>query len=116
MLDESGDIAIVNGDIVLISDEKLVEQRIRIALRTFLGEWFANNAVGIPYFESILGLGNSISKIKAILINEINSLPEIQEIIDFDVMQDGNVLLINITVIDINGNTISIENDELNII
>jgi hypothetical protein len=51
----TGDIKIVNNAPILETDEAtLVRQRLTIRLNTFLGEWFYNLEVGVPYFEQIL--------------------------------------------------------------
>jgi len=53
-------MTIVNGDLYFTSDVSFVEtmtQKIRAALKTFLGEWFLddseNPTVGLPYFQSL---------------------------------------------------------------
>ena len=37
------------------TQQELIRQRILINLRFFLGEWFANTAIGVPYFRSVFG-------------------------------------------------------------
>lgn len=41
-------------DLLMISGPERVAQDLKIALLLFLGEYFANNAVGIDYFGSVL--------------------------------------------------------------
>ena len=54
---DTGDWALVNGSTVDLCEtiEDLTRQRVAITLRTFLGEWFANQNFGVPYFQSIYG-------------------------------------------------------------
>ncbi len=51
LLDQlTGDLAIINGDLVLIATtEQLVRQQVEITLRTFRGEWKYNINFGPPY-------------------------------------------------------------------
>ena len=55
LLDEAtGDIAVVGLTPVLTTDlGKLVRQRLKIRLDTYLGEWFLNSNVGVPYFQKL---------------------------------------------------------------
>lgn len=38
-----------------LDQQELIRQRLVINLKLFLGEWFANTTIGIPYFESVFG-------------------------------------------------------------
>lgn len=53
-LDGNHDLAVKNGQLVLLSGVNLVAQQIKIALKTFLGEWFVDNSLGVPYFDYVL--------------------------------------------------------------
>jgi hypothetical protein len=97
----NNDLEIVNGDLVIVTGGKLTEQRIRRALGTFEGEWFRDNSVGIPFYDRIFEKGMSLSEIESIFINELNSMPEVAEIIEFEVNKiSNNKLLVKFTVID----------------
>lgn len=37
------------------SKKELIRQRLAINLKLFLGEWFADSNLGVPYFESVYG-------------------------------------------------------------
>lgn len=50
---ENGDICIKNNDIVLISDDNLLRQKIEQVLGTNLGEWSFDEEEGIPFSELI---------------------------------------------------------------
>ena len=47
----TGDLVIENGDIAFVEDGEALLQRIRIKFKTFLGEYFLNRAVGLPYLQ-----------------------------------------------------------------
>lgn len=53
-LDADGDLAVEAGDLVLLSDLEALKQSVQIRLQFFLGEWYLNQAVGIPYYQSVL--------------------------------------------------------------
>ena len=51
-----------------------VAQKIKIALRTYLGEWFANTTIGVPYFQEILRKGVSKDYVDTIFIDIIRGV------------------------------------------
>jgi hypothetical protein len=50
----TGDLMIVNGDLVLTSGVDSVRQAIYQALNLYRGEWFLDENFGLPMFEEIL--------------------------------------------------------------
>lgn len=57
-----GDAVWINGKCPMVTDSAgVVAQRLRIKLRTFLGEWVFNTAYGVPYWQRILG--KKVSKV-----------------------------------------------------
>lgn len=69
------DVKIVNGDLVLNDGVEAIRQHILQRLRMFLGEWFLDNTIGLPYFQQILVKNPDQSKIDAIFINQILGTP-----------------------------------------
>lgn len=53
-LDASGDIDLSTGEARLVSGIDEIVQRLRIRFRTFLGEWFADQRIGFPWFQLVL--------------------------------------------------------------
>lgn len=53
-LDINGDLDLSTGDLVILTGIEATAQRLRRKLRFFLGEWFLDTRLGVPYFESIL--------------------------------------------------------------
>lgn len=51
----SGDIDISKGALVLLEGVDAIIQNLRIRLRFFLGEWFLDTRLGVPYFQKLLG-------------------------------------------------------------
>ncbi len=110
-IDATGELAIVNGDLVLTDSATNTAQAIRRRLSTFQGEWFLDESIGLPYFNDILGKGKFLSDIKVIYLREIQSVPEVEEILEFNIEEDPvrRILKINFTVRDENGYVIEIE-------
>lgn len=70
-LDENNDLAIENNNLVLIDGSDLVKQLIIQRLKTFLGEWFLDKSVGIPYFQDILIKNPNANVVTTLIKNEI---------------------------------------------
>lgn len=65
------DIKLVNRDISLLRDGDLVGQRIKQRLLTYLGEWFLDATIGLPWNELIFQKGFPINLIRSYIIRVI---------------------------------------------
>tara|TARA_R100000656_G_scaffold119768_1_gene93780 strand:+ start:3371 stop:3742 length:372 start_codon:yes stop_codon:yes gene_type:complete len=78
------DIIYQNGKtLVTQSKADVVAQRLKIKLNTFLGEWFLDLDVGIPYFQQILNKVRNKSTIDAIFQRAILEDPDVIEMISY---------------------------------
>src|SRR4051812_32765987 len=71
------DLLIVNNDLVLNDGQAAVTQNVLQRLQMFLGEWFLDNTIGLPYFQQILVKNPDQSKIDALFANQIMGTPGI---------------------------------------
>ncbi|WP_443698908.1 hypothetical protein [Pseudomonas sp.] len=60
-----------------------VEQRLRIRLSTFKGEWFMDTTYGIPYFQSILGKKSTKEAVDLIFQQAILAENGVKEVSSF---------------------------------
>lgn len=90
LLDEfSHDLIYINGDTPITAEEKInVAQKLKIKLQTFKSEWFLDNTIGIPYFQTIFQRGVSKATVDAIYQEAILSEPYVKEIFEFNSMID----------------------------
>ena len=112
-LDASGDVEILNGKISLLNvdgSELLEEtaQRLKLKLTTFLGTWFLDPRVGMPYYENVFIKNPRLSVLEAMFTEAIVSDEQVDFLnsldLDFDnstrklsvvfqaVLLDGQVL------------------------
>lgn len=82
------DIVITNGDLVLVSGTDAIEQHILQRLSTFLGEWFLDNTIGVPYFQSILVKNPDQGRIDSILIDKIRQTPGVEKLLAYSSTPD----------------------------
>ena len=98
LLDSSGDL-VVDTDLHLSSGLAAVGQSCRIALQFYLGEWFLNLGVGIPYWQSLLGSSSSTA-IKAAQISfaaALAAVDGVNEVTKLQITFDGPTRLLTVT-------------------
>jgi hypothetical protein len=96
----NNDISIENNDLVLIQGAEETSQNLSVNLRTFLGEWFLNTSIGVPWFQEILIKGNSTQQIESIILNQILSTNGVRNVSEFSIELDNSTreLTVNATV------------------
>jgi len=77
LLDENNDIALVNFSFVLIEGVDAVKQDISTMLKMFLGEYFLDLRVGMPYYQKILGQKPRLGTITSIFRRAILKRPSV---------------------------------------
>ena len=78
------DLVYVNGESkVTQTQAEVVTQRLKITLYTFLGEWFLDRSIGVPYFQQIFGKGRTKSAVDVIFQRFISNDPGVIEIREF---------------------------------
>lgn len=82
---DTHDMVFVNGECPvtqLLVD--VVAQRLKITLYTFLGEWFLDRTVGVPYLQSIFGKVRNKQTVDLIFQQIISADPDVIEILSFE--------------------------------
>lgn len=90
-LDDNNDLVIENNNLLLIDGADLVKQILKERLQTFLGEWFLDTDLGVPYFQDILKKGVNLKTISNVFKNEILGTPGVIELEKFNLdFTEGN--------------------------
>jgi len=87
------DLLVIDGDLVLTSDAdprgtNPVLQHIIQRLRTFLGEWYLDNTIGVPWFQLIFEKGTDEATIDAYLQNVICATPGVKSLTSYSFTPD----------------------------
>lgn len=85
-LDEDGDIDVQRGTLLLTannSDDEII-QRLRGRLQLFLGEWFLDASIGIPYLQLVYVKGVDPDLVANVFKDEILRTDGIQSITRFE--------------------------------
>jgi hypothetical protein len=84
-LDNTGDIEISNFSFGLTTDTTdAIIQKLRIKLRWFLGEFFLDISLGIPFIEKVLVKAPNLSDIDFIFKSEILSVVGVSQILNYN--------------------------------
>ena len=62
---------------------EFLAQKIENVLKTFAGEFFANEFLGIPYFTEVFGKPQDIDIVASLFRNAITDIPEVAELVAF---------------------------------
>lgn len=83
-LNESGDLEFIDGELTLFSDkDAFIAQSVKIRMKTFFGEWYLNNTLGVPYFQTILKKGVDKSVVDSLFRKVINETVGVKSITSF---------------------------------
>ena len=75
-----GGLSIVDGDLVLLDGLDAIAQDVSTRLKMFLGEWFLDTRMGVPYFQRILVKNPSMPDVIAILTKVVAATPGVLSI------------------------------------
>lgn len=83
-LDQNGDVLFLNGEssVTGIGSEDLA-QRLQIRLKTFQGEWFMDNTLGVDWWNRVFGKNRNKASVDAIIQTEIMKEPDALQIVNY---------------------------------
>lgn len=94
----SGDLVVENGDLVLTTGEDAIRQHVQQRLRTFLGEWFLDTGVGVPWFQDILKKNPNPQIVDGLIQNEIIQTPGVVELLKYESDFDRSLRKLSVSV------------------
>lgn len=86
----------VSSQLTTATSENLA-QRLSIRLKTFKGEWFLDENLGIDYFGQVIGKNRKKATIDALLQSEIVRDAEVLQIAEYDSVYDNTLRKLNIS-------------------
>jgi hypothetical protein len=91
------DLEFTLGRLTILSPEESLPQRVKTRLQTFLGEVFANESLGVPYFQQIFAEKNPrVSVLNGAFVQAILSVDGVARVsrLDFDLKTDRQLEVI----------------------
>jgi hypothetical protein len=83
------DLEFVNGDLALVESLDAIRQHVRQRLQLFLGEWFLDITVGVPYFQNIYVKNPNLIVVEALFRDRLVTTPGIEEVNEFNFDYDN---------------------------
>lgn len=83
-----GDLKLVNGTTQIITGAAYAKQRVTITLDIFLGEWFLDLRIGLPYFRYILIHSPNSEIVRYVMRKGIMNTPGIVAVPELNVVLD----------------------------
>lgn len=65
--------------------------KVQAALQVFLGEWFLDTSIGIPWLQEILVKGPRIKDVAALLTKKIRAVRGVREVFDMVLVPDDRL-------------------------
>jgi hypothetical protein len=93
----SHDLALVDNDLFLVDGLDAIRQELDISLQFFLGEWFLDTRLGVPYFEKLLGHKPRLSAIKELFRDVIMKVNGVMSILDLNIDFDGRERILSVS-------------------
>lgn len=112
-LDSDWELVIENHDLATVSGIDAIEQNLGQRLKTFLGEYFLDSRIGLPYFQEIFKKKFDPIVVDTVIKREIINTDGIIELmqfkleletvsrelfVDFDVLTTNGVLAFSLTL------------------
>ena len=84
-----GDLVLENGDIQMADGQQALKVAILCAARTFLGEFFLDQSLGVPYYQELLGQKEPTSGFEIALQNVILAVPGVVALLAWSAVRDA---------------------------
>ena len=76
----AGDLALNAG---VIDGPSYLAQRINCRLKFFLGEWFLDRRLGVPYYRDVLRKGADHNVVRSVLLKVVATTPGVSTVDEF---------------------------------
>ena len=76
----NGDLAVVNNSLVLVDGADAIRQHLQVRFGLFLGEWFLDEELGVPWFRDVLVKNPSFVVVQEVLKGVILDTPGVVEL------------------------------------
>jgi hypothetical protein len=103
VFDDSGNLISTENDLCLcgfgldlVEDIEQIRQKIKIRLQFFLGEWYLDTTLGVPYFTEVSEKNPKMARIQAIFKAVIIETPGVTELTAFSATYDAALRVFNL--------------------
>lgn len=111
LIENTNNLKLQNFNFVFTqSTSEYVQQKLKLKLSVFQGEWYLDNTLGINYFEQVFVKNPNINLIEDVFKAKILEVDEVDEILEFNLLFDKVLrkFIIDFVVKIINGDEVSV--------
>lgn len=83
------DLDFTGGNFTLIEGADEIAQKLRVRYQFFKGEWFLDQRVGVPYFQTIFVKGVPETVIRTTMVNVALTTPGVANVEDYEFSLDA---------------------------
>lgn len=98
-LTSSGDLDFTGDNLTLIDGQEAIAQDITVNLQLFLGEWFLDTRIGMPYYEKVLGKKPRIPVLKNLFQKALLQINGVESIGDLDIEYTGATRVLSVSFV-----------------
>lgn len=97
-VDTTGDLDLSSGNLIPVSDIPTeTAQKLGSLFKFFLGEYFGDTRLGVPYFKYVFVRNPDLGIVKQILVDVLRSAPGVTDIVSGDLRYVSNQRLATAT-------------------
>lgn len=94
----TGDLRFDRGQLVILEGSEAVAQRIKVHLRTLLGEWVFDTSIGVPWFQQILTGTADAALVSEVISDELSAIEGVQRVDAVGVAIDRSTRVVTVTI------------------
>lgn len=98
-LDTNGDLLVNLGKTVILQGAQAIAQNLYSKLRIFLGEWFLDTSVGVPYLSVVYVKNPSLAVITQFFSGLVLGTPGITGLRSINVTLDGSTRVADVSFV-----------------
>ena len=96
-IDSNNDLDFSTGGLVIVTSTEAIAQKVKIRLQFFLGEWFLDTRLGVPYFQQVFVKNPKISTLQTIFRGVVVNTPGIDRVEQFSLALDPATRKLTVT-------------------
>jgi len=96
-LNEEGDLLLTDNSLAVVEGDDAIVQHLAIRLQFFLGEWFLDTRLGVPYFNQVLIKNPNLVVVRGLFRQVILTTPGVDTIEEFELDFDQAARKLTVT-------------------
>jgi hypothetical protein len=96
-INEDGQFVLLNGDLAFVQDVDQVAQNIRFRLKTFRGEWFLDNSLGVDWYGVVFVKTPDMASIQREILTQVEAVENVSSVVDYKQSLDSVLRILSVS-------------------